>query len=238
MGELAGGARLEGLLDSLRLDRNGHLHRTATEAATIHETSFFRDARVFEAIRTEAIPKLMKARKVERRLRVWCAGCSTGQEVYSVAMLLREALAAVHGWNVAVLGTDIARPVIEYAEKGLYRPGEVSHGLAEGMLGRYFEAKAGDWAVGAAVKGMCSFECWNLCDPFPPLPVFDMVLMRNVLTYMDAECRDGVFKHVRRQMAADGYLVLGELEQAEEAVGSFDEEGSGEGYFYRPTASS
>ncbi len=232
---LAGGAHLEGLLDELRVDRTGHLQPTLAEAATINQTSFFRDAKVFAMLRREILPRLIAARRRERRLRVWCAGCSTGQEAFSLGMLLDE-FSELQGWEVSVLGTDVSQDAIAYAERGLYRGREVMDGLDASLLRRYFEETEGLWRVGGKLRGMCSFACWNLCHAFPAMPVFDLVLMRNVLFYMDSECRNEVFLHVRRQMALDGALVMGELERAEEAAGSFEEELGVECSWYRPAA--
>ncbi len=237
MGGLGGGSKMDGRLDQLRLDRTGHLHRTKTEAMSLNETSFFRDARVWETLKTEVLPRLVEARREVRRLRVWSAGCSTGQEAYSLAMLLCEECLGLEGWDVSVMGTDQSAGAIEAARRGIYKPLELNEGPVAGMLGKYFEARAGDWEVSARVRGMCEFECWNLCKKFPKLPVFDLVLMRNVLLYMDASCRAEVFKDVRREMATDGYLLLGDLELAEETTESFDAEVVQGSYFYRPAAS-
>ena len=235
---MSSGVRLDGRMDQLRLDRTGHLHRTRTEAMSLNETSFFRDARVFETLKAEVLPRLIDARRKTRTLRVWSAGCSTGQEAYSLAMLLCEEGLNLEGWDVSVMGTDQSKMAIEAARRGVYKPLEVTEGPVEGMLAKYFQANAGLWEVSAQVRGMCSFECWNLCKAFPKLPVFDLVLMRNVLLYMDAECRGSVFKDVRRVMATDGFLVLGDLEQAEDSTASFDAEVVRGSYFYRPAASS
>ena len=236
IGDLAGGARLEGLLHELRVDRRGHLQGTASEATTIHETSFFRDAKVWESLAAEVMPRLVEARKGRREVRVWCAGCSTGQEVYSAAMLLCEARLPAE-WRVTVLGTDEAQVVIDYARRGCFRAGEAMDGLGQEMRERYFVSRAGRWEVGRQLREMCSFDCWSVCGRFPRLPVIDLVLMRNVLPYMDAKCRREAFRDVRRQMAEDGRLLLGAMEEAEEAAEWFVAESLGDGYVYRPIAS-
>jgi chemotaxis protein methyltransferase CheR len=235
IGNLAGGAKLEGLLDELRMDRKAQLHGSAAEAAAIHETCFFRDAGVFDRLRVGVLPKLVEARRREKRFRVWCAGCSSGQEAYSVAMLLAERFPELDWWDVRVLGTDVSAEAVERARLGWYGPAEVRAGLTGDRLVRFLRGSGAGWEVEERLREVCSFECWNLCEPFPELPQFDLVLMRNVLPYMDAECRAKVFEHVRQQMADDGVLILGRMERADEASGSFDEELDSACSLYRPS---
>jgi len=232
----AGAANLEEFVSLLRIDQTPHLQRAVAEAMTIHETSFFRDCKVFDALRETILPRLIAANAASRSLRIWSAACSTGQEAYSVAMLLREHFPALADWDVQIAGTDISRPVIEYAKLGRYRRMEVNRGLPARMLVKYLVRDGEEWEVLPKLRSMCAFQCANLCGPLPKMPVFDLVLLRNVLLYFTEEDRSIVFRDVRRQMTSDGYLVLGASEQAEDSTRLFQPEFATGCYFYRPSA--
>jgi chemotaxis protein methyltransferase CheR len=232
----AGAANVEGLVELLRVDRNERLHRAVAEAMTINETSFFRDVRPFEMLRTTALPALMEQRRAERRLTIWSAACSTGQEPYSVAMLLLEHFPQLEEWNVTIVGTDISQPVLDYAARGRYRRNEVNRGLPAKMLVKYFERDGEQWQVAEKVRRLCDFRYANLCAPLPPLPVFDLVLLRNVLLYFPEQDRSCVFGDVHRQMNPKGFLLLGNSEQAEDSTDMFSMEFAADSYFYRPSA--
>jgi chemotaxis protein methyltransferase CheR len=232
----AGVENVEGLVELLRIDQTEQLHRAVAEAMTINETSFFRDVRPFEMLRGTAIPELMRQREAERTLRIWSAACSTGQEPYSVAMLLLEHFPVLGDWDVKILGTDISRPVLEYAKRGCYRRTEVNRGLPAKMLLKYFEREDEEWKVSERVRALCEFQHVNLCAPLPPLPVFDLVLLRNVLLYFPEQDRSCVFEDVHRQMNPRGFLMLGNSEQAEDSTDKFEVEFASDTYFYRPAA--
>jgi chemotaxis protein methyltransferase CheR len=233
---LAGAANLEGLVSILRLDRPEHLQRTVAEAMMINETSFFRDVKPFEALRTDVIPKLIETKQHERRLRIWSAASSTGQEAYSVAMLLTEHFPELKRWDVKVIGTDISRSVIEYACRARYRRMEVNRGLSARMLVKYFTRHGDEWEVCPKVRSKCEFRSANLCAPLPLLPVFDLVLLRNVLLYFPQQDRSCVFRDVYRRLSSEGALLLGNAEQAEDSTNLFAAEFAADSYFYRPVA--
>jgi chemotaxis protein methyltransferase CheR len=232
----AGAESVEGLVALLRVDRTEHLHRAVAEAMTINETSFFRDVRPFEMLRSKAIPELMAQRQTERKLRIWSAACSTGQEAYSVAMLLLEHFPDLVDWNVKIVGTDISRPVLEYAARGRYRRNEVNRGLPAKMLVKYFDRDGEEWEVSQRVRGLCEFGYANLCAPLPPLPMFDLVLLRNVLLYFPEQDRSCVFADVHGRMNPKGFLLLGNSEQAEDSTDQFEMEFAADSYYYRPVA--
>ena len=235
---VAGAANLEGLVNILRVDRPAHLHRAVAEAMTINETSFFRDVKPFEALRLTVLPNLIEQRQDVRRLRIWSAASSTGQEAYSVAMMLVEHFPELARWDVKIIGTDISRSVVDYAKRARYRRLEVNRGLRARFLMKYFERDGDEWEVCSRVRSLCEFQVANLCAPLPPLPQFDLVMLRNVLLYFPQQDRTCVFSDVYRQMQGKGYLVLGNAEQAEDSTNMFQAEFGSECYFYRPVGKS
>ena len=234
--QVAGAANLEGLVTMLRVDRPTHLHRAVAEAMTINETSFFRDGKPFEALRLNVLPKLIEQNRETRKLRIWSAASSTGQEAYSMAMLLAENFPELRTWDVKIIGSDISRSVIDYAKRARYRRMEVNRGLRAKLLVKYFERDGDEWEVCAAVRKMCEFQVVNLCAPLPRLPEFDLVMLRNVLLYFPLQDRSLVFSDVYRRMSPQGYLFLGNAEQAEDSTNLFEAEFGTECYFYRPVA--
>ncbi|HEU4634594.1 MAG TPA: protein-glutamate O-methyltransferase CheR [Edaphobacter sp.] len=233
----AGLSNLHEFVKLLQSERLAHLHRAVAEAMTINETSFFRDVKTFNLLRETILPALVERRRGVRRLRIWSAASSTGQEAYSVAMLLAEHFPETAHWDVKILGTDISQRVIEYAQAGKYRRLEVNRGLPARMLLKYLVRNEEEWFVSSRLRALCSFQQLNLCAPLPPLPVCDLILLRNVLIYFPQQDRGQVFRNIHRQMAPDGYLLLGNAEQAEESTHLFHAEFSGETFFYRPAAS-
>ncbi|WP_260704973.1 CheR family methyltransferase [Edaphobacter flagellatus] len=234
--QMAGASSVKDLVKMLRTNRPAHLHRAVAEAMTINETSFFRDVKPYELLRRTILPRLMEEKKKERRLRIWSAASSTGQEAYSMAMLMLSHFPELADWDVKIVGTDISRRVVEYAKRGRYSRLEVNRGLPAGMLLRYMVRDGEEWEISAQVRAMCEFHCANLCMPLSFLPVFDLVLLRNVLLYFSQQDRSTVFRHVHRQMAREGYLLLGNAEQADESTDQFAVEFSTNesSYFYRP----
>ena len=235
---LAGAGNLEGLVSMLRQDNPDYLHRAVAEAMTINETSFFRDVKPFESLRVNVLPRLIEQNQHQRRLRIWSAASSTGQEAYSVAMLLCEHFPELTRWDVKIIGTDICRGVIDYAERGRYRRLEVNRGLPARLLVKYFERDGDEWQVAARVRALCEFQYANLCATLPTLPVFDLVLLRNVLLYFPQQDRGCVFSDVYRQIASQGYLLLGNAEQAEDSTNLFTAEFGANCYYYRAVPAS
>jgi chemotaxis protein methyltransferase CheR len=231
----AGASDLQDFVRLLQTDRRSHLHRAVAEAMTINETSFFRDVKTFNLLREVILPDLVERRKSRRRLRIWSAASSTGQEAYSVAMLLFEHLPETAYWDVKIVGTDISQRVVEYAQRGRYRRLEVNRGLPARMLLKYMTRDEEEWEISPRLRTVCEFQQMNLCAPLPALPVFDLVLLRNVLLYFSQDDRGQVFKAIHRLSAPDGYLLLGNAEQAEESTNLFQAEFTSESFFYRPT---
>jgi chemotaxis protein methyltransferase CheR len=232
----AGASSLKDFVSILKVDRAPHLHRAVAEAMTINETSFFRDLKPFEMLRETILPRLIEQRREQRRLRIWSAASSTGQEAYSVAMLIAENFPTLAGWDVKIVGTDISRYVVDYAQRGRYRRLEVNRGLPARMLLKYLVRDGEEWEISSRIRSMCEFQYANLCETLPKLPVFDLVMLRNVLLYFPAQDRSYLFNEVYRQMAPDGCLVLGNAEQAEDSSNLFEVEFASNSYCYRPVA--
>jgi chemotaxis protein methyltransferase CheR len=231
----AGASTLKDFVSILRVDRTPQLHRAVAEAMTINETSFFRDGKPFDLLREKILPELIAKNSATRRLRIWSAANSTGQEAYSIAMLIAEHFPELAAWDVRIVGTDISAQVIEYARRGRYRRMEVNRGLPARMLVKYMVRHDDEWEIAPALRSMCEFKYANLCAPLPELPVFDLVLLRNVLLYFPQQDRSCVFSDVYRQMAPGGYLLLGSAEQAEDSTNLFQVQFANDCYFYRPS---
>jgi chemotaxis protein methyltransferase CheR len=231
---LAGASNLGDFINILKAGRPAHLHRAVAEAMTVNETSFFRDLQPFEMLREVVIPNLMREKRRERRLRIWSAASSTGQEAYSLAMLLVENFPELGGWDVKIIGTDISRQVVDYAQRGRYRRLEVNRGLPARMLVKYLVRDGEEWEVCEPIRRMCEFQYANLCAPLLQLPEFDLVLLRNVLLYFSQHDRRTLFSDVHRKMTPTGYLLLGNAEQAEDSTNLFEVEFAANCYFYRP----
>lgn len=231
---MAGASNLRDFVHILKVDQRPQLHRAVAEAMTINETSFFRDKQPFEMLRETILPQLIARRMSQRRLRIWSAASSTGQEAYSLAMLICEHFPELALWDVKIIGTDLSRQVVEYARAGRYRRMEVNRGLPARMLVKYFVRDEDEWAVVPAVRKMCEFQQANLCAPLPQMPLFDLVLLRNVLLYFARPDRGSVFSQVRGSMEPEGYLMLGNAEQAEDSTKLFDVEFASGCYVYRP----
>jgi chemotaxis protein methyltransferase CheR len=205
------------LIDHLRVRKNPLLERAVAEAMTINETSFFRDSRPFELLRTELLPKLIEARRHTRALRFWSAACSTGQEAYSLAMLMSEHFPLLVGWDIRIEGTDICNEVVERAQAGCYHRIEINRGLPARSVVRYFDHLGEDWVVKPEVKKMCHFRQANLCAPQLPFnrasDRFDVIFLRNVMLYFSQETRRPLLAGIHRLLAPDGVLFLGSSEQ-------------------------
>ncbi len=234
LARVAGAANLEGLVGLLREKRSAPLHRAVAEAMTINETSFFRDVKPFDVLRDEILPQLIEQRSAERRLRIWSAASSTGQEAYSVAMLLADHFPQLARWDIRIIGTDLSREVIEYAKRGRYRRLEVNRGLPARLLVKHFRRDEDEWEISESLKALCEFEVGNVCVPSAHTFLFDLVLLRNVLLYFSKPDRSTVFQEVHRRLSPQGFLVLGNAEQAEDSTELFRAQFSKECYFYRP----
>lgn len=203
---------VEQLAAALRSQRNAAQVRDVAEAMTVNESFFFRDTRPFDQLRDNLLPSLLAARISSRKLRIWSAAASSGQEAYSIAMLMHEHGALANGWTVDIVGTDISTEILERAKSGLYTSFEVQRGLPARLLAKYFTRDADKWRIVEALRRSVQFIRQNLLHELAALGTFDIVFCRNVLIYFDLPTKAKVLSAIRRQMAADGYLILGAAE--------------------------
>jgi chemotaxis protein methyltransferase CheR len=209
-----GMTHVEELIQLLRLKRDPTLERSVAEAMTINETSFFRDSRPFELLRTELLPAILEARRNTRTLRIWSAACSTGQEAYSTGMLLLEHFPQLANWNVKIEGTDISSEVVHRCQSGTYHRIEMNRGLPARNIVRFFDHHGEDWTVKAELRKLCNFRIANLCgNQLPFTEKFDLIFLRNVMLYFSQESRKKLLANVHRLLAPDGILFLGSSEQ-------------------------
>ena len=186
------------------------------------ETSFFRDAPAFTALRDFVIPSAMKKRAEVRRLRVLCAGCSTGQEAYSVAMLVREHFPELSRWSVEITGVDISAKRVERAAAGAYSHRELERGVPASFLPKYFQQHNGQLRVIAALRAFTQFRRANLTESWPGLVGYDIVLLRNLLIYLDDTAKAVMLERAHDALRTSGYLLLGSAETVGAARKAFD----------------
>ena len=200
-------------LDAMTMALQGvpdpNLVKDVIESMTTNETSFFRDTRPFDAFRDHVLPALLEKRAIQKRIRIWCAASSTGQEPYSLAMLIKEQDAKLAGWHFEIIGTDISTEVIEKAQKAEYTQFEVQRGLPIQMLLKYFEQNNEKWALKPEIKNMVKYRYFNLLDPLTPLGKFDIIFCRNVLIYFDKPTKKAVLEKMYDLLPPDGFLFLG-----------------------------
>lgn len=194
------------------------------DAMTTNETYFFRDAAPFDAFRNTLLPGLIAARGDRRRIRIWSAACATGQEAYSLAMILHETRDRLLGWSTRIIASDISRAALSRAEAGLYTQFEVQRGLAVRSLMAYFKKQGDRWRISDAPASMVTFREHNLVHDAPLPGPFDVIFCRNVLIYFDLETRAEVLARLRAVLAPDGYLVLGTSETLNQLSDDFLQE--------------
>ena len=202
-------ASLDELITILVMGKEPGLANQVVEALLNNETYFFRDRAPFDLLARHALPELRKRRASAKRLRIWSAGCSTGQEVYSLAMLFAENEAQWQGWSIDILGTDVSGTVIDRARNGTYSQFEVQRGLGIAQTIKWFEESADGWRIQEALRRIPRFQVHNVLEQPPHPQEFDIVLCRNVLLYLSAEKRTLAFERLASGLASDGWLMLG-----------------------------
>jgi chemotaxis protein methyltransferase CheR len=212
---------IDELVDLMKSKASVSLTTQVVEAMTTNETFFFRDKLPFDHFRDTIMPALIAARAREKRIRIWCTAASTGQEPYSLAMLLKGMGAAISGYRIDIVATDLSSEILEKAKTGIYTQFEVQRGLAVQLLVKYFDQIGETWQLAPELRSMVQFRPINLLNDFSPLGTFDVVFCRNVLIYFDQDTKTVVLDRIARQMHDDGYLVLGAAETVIGLTGAF-----------------
>ena len=205
-------AGLPGLAEHLRRPGPSAVKSMVVDAMTTNETSFFRDSHPFDTLRQSVIPGLIERRAGTRSLRIWSAACSTGQEPYSLAMMMKDNFPILGGWKVEIVATDLSPTVLDRAREGLYSSFEVQRGLPIQMLIRHFDQEEPYWRIKREIRQTVSFRPLNLLEDFSALGQFDIVLCRNVLIYFDQPTKTKILGNIARRMVPDGALLLGGAE--------------------------
>ena len=207
-----GYAGISELVTKMQTSAVNGLHQKVVEAMTTHETSFYRDARPFDALRHAVLPELIKAQAATRKLRIWCAACSSGQEPYSVAMLIREHFPQLQTWDVSILATDLSIQILDKAREAVFSQLDVNRGLPAPHIVKYFERQGMNWKLKDDICKLVDFRPMNLIEPWPIMAPFDVVMLRNVLIYFDVDTKKSILKNVRRLLRPSSYFFLGGAE--------------------------
>jgi chemotaxis protein methyltransferase CheR len=207
-----GFASIEELVKKMQLNpRNGFCEKVV-EAMTTNETSFFRDIHPFETLKGFVLPDLIEKRKGTRELNIWCGASSSGQEPYTLAMLMRENFPDLLSWKINYMATDISNEMLDRCRNGIYSQLEVNRGLPAAMMVKYFERHGTEWQVKEDMRKMIDFRITNLAGNWPLMPKLDLVMMRNVLIYFDVEMKKTILGKIKKLLKPDGYLFLGAAE--------------------------
>lgn len=205
-------ATFDDLVRLIRTKNDEAVIRDVVEAMTTNESFFFRDTKPFDQFKQICLPALTKARAGSKTIRIWSAACSSGQEGYSLAMILAEMGAQLAGWKIEIIGTDLSGEILQRAKDGLYSQFEVQRGLPITLLVKYFTQVGDRWKISDAIRSKVQFREWNLLNDPSPLGKFDIVFCRNVLIYFDQPTKTKVLAGIAKQMPEDGYLFLGGAE--------------------------
>jgi chemotaxis protein methyltransferase CheR len=205
-------AGLGGLVKLLLSGSHEDLEREVVEAMTTNETFFFRDRVPFDNFRKVILPRLLQERQDSRKIRIWCAACSSGQEPYSLAMLLDEEAHRLSGWSVEILATDLSRSAVNTARQGVYTQFEVQRGLPIAQLLRYFRQQGERWRINEHLQSRIRFSEFNLLSDYAPLGRFDVIFCRNVLIYFDVPTKKDVLNRLAKILAPDGFFIMGAAE--------------------------
>lgn len=203
---------LEDLIAEVRREKNELLIRSVVEAMTTNESFFFRDGTPFDLFRDQVLPKLRETHAASKKVRIWCAAASSGQEPYSLAIILKELAAQWSGWTFEILATDLSTQMLDKARAGIYSQFEVQRGLPIRMLIKYFAQEGESWQIAKPIRDMVTYREFNLLDSYRLLGQFDVIYCRNVLIYFDQETKSDVLNRMRDTLAPTGVLFLGAAE--------------------------
>lgn len=225
---------VEALVEELQRKPSSMLHDKVAEAMTINETSFFRDLQPFEAVRTDILPELIAHKSAEKTLSIWSAACSSGQEPYSLAMLIREHFPECQNWKIEIHSSDLSEEMLRRTQAGIYSQFEVNRGLPAKLLVKYFERSGIQWQARPDLRQMIHCRKVNLTQPLPPGPRFDLVFLRNVLIYFDQAGKESILNRVHRAMSPNAALFLGGGETMLNLNSPFSRESAGSTICFRP----
>ncbi len=224
------------LVSELQKPGSQKLTQRVVEAMTTNETSFFRDIHPFTALKEKILPDLIQRRSKVKSLSIWSNACSSGQEPYTIAMLLAEHFPLLKDWKVRIISSDLSSQILDRARLGVFNQTEINRGLPMSFLLKYFTKNANQWKIRDDIRKMVEFRELNLVEPFPTLlPAMDIVFLRNVLIYFSPETKSEILKKVHKVMHKDSYLFLGGSETTMNLNVSFDREQFGPAVAYRPT---
>ncbi len=204
-------ASITELVEKLRQNTPG-LERDVVDAMTTNETSFFRDGAPFDALKKSVFPDLIARRAAQKKLSIWCAASSTGQEPYTIAMVLRENFPQLKDWKLTFIASDLSRDILARARAGRFSQLEVNRGLPAPLLVRHFKKLGLEWEISADLRSMIDFKEVNLLEGWPVMPALDLVFIRNVLIYFNQDTKKQILQRIRTMMQPDGYLFLGGAE--------------------------
>lgn len=203
---------IDELIDTIRRRPEKDLHQEVLEAMVTTETSFFRDVHPFETLKQVVIPRLIHSRRETRELTFWSAACASGQEIHSLAMLLRENFPELENWKLTLLASDVSEEMLHRTREGLYSQLEVNRGIPTRLLIRFFQREGLSWRLTESIRKMVEVRKVNLIEGLPYLPKMDIIFLRNVLIYFDVETRKSIIEKISRQLKSDGYLFVGGAE--------------------------
>lgn len=228
---------IEKLITRLRFQSTRDLERKVVEAMTTNETSWFRDPNVYQALEEHILPAAIERQRASKRLRIWSGACSTGQEPYTIAMILRERFShLIDDWDVEIVATDIDTNVLETSKEGVYSKPAVNRGLPAKMLVRYFENLGTTWKVKDTLKELITFKQLNLAEGWPLRGPFDLILIRNVLIYFDKDTKRDILCRAQRLLAPGAVLMLGTAETTLSITDTFERIKIGKAVAYVPKA--
>jgi chemotaxis protein methyltransferase CheR len=213
------------LVRRAQADVGGTINRKIINEITTRETLFFRDSAPFDLLRHKLLPELLDRRSksgLRPPIRIWSAACSTGQEVYSIGIVLKETLGDLSKYNIRILGTDISDAAIATASEGIFNDVEIARGLSEGSLARYFTPSAGRWKIRDEIRGMACFRRLNLMEDLSSVGAFDIVFCRNVAIYFTDKDRTSLFNRIGARMEPDGQLIIGSMESLNGVTDRFE----------------
>lgn len=226
---------IEKLVEQLQKPNSQALAQKVVDAMTTNETSFFRDLHPFQALKTTIIPDLIKARASERVLNIWSNACSSGQEVYTIAMVLKESFPELGGWKVRLIASDLSSKILDKARAGVFTQTEVNRGLPMPLLLKYFVKEGIQWKLKDDIRSMVEFHAINLIEPFPTsVNRMDIVFLRNVLIYFSPETKTSILSRIRTSLRSDGILFLGGSETTMNLNVKFEKQQTGNAVYYRP----